>query len=511
MTESSRVTLIPSTPSGGGPTSRRKMPATPVILAAGAILITMYTVRYLADPALPGNQTSLPLGWWGWFDQSMTLRSTRALVDGNFDPGEHYYPFGYALLGTLFYFAAPSHTFFLVDLLSLLGAFIGFVALARRLGLAPLLSAPVFGLSLLGNSLLFRQWIVPWSTTPVGGFMWMLLACCASWLDGRRRPFVIGLLMAAVPACRPSDALTVLPCLGALIWADRRTRSGRWADWLRLAAGAALVTTPVVALHLAVHGFAANGYIASSSQVGFTLEDLGWKAYVLLLEPQLWFADGQGLLQRMPWVALGLTGLVAAFVRGQKDRVLATVLLVHGVLYTSYVDLLPSGLWRFLHVHYFAWAVPGYGLMAALLIRDLARPGWPRRIAGASAVAAAVVFGLRVVPAPAAADQPAKAVDFAGPVPPFTDTYLDWSLALQDARGVLRNMVDVRVLVYPSGIRVLALRRGLVGTVEWIPGRSPQGYEGTKPTSRWTMATRFTWPPRWLRTPPPSAIGIPSE
>ena len=149
--------------------------------------------------------------------------------------------------------------------------------------------------------------------------------------------------------------------------------------------------------------------------------------------------------------------------------------------------------------------------MAALLIRDLARPGWPRRIAGASAVAAAVVFGLRVVPAPAAADQPAKAVDFAGPVPPFTDTYLDWSLALQDARGVLRNMVDVRVLVYPSGIRVLALRRGLVGTVEWIPGRSPQGYEGTKPTSRWTMATRFTWPPRWLRTPPPSAIGIPSE
>ena len=181
----------------------------------------------------------------------------------------------------------------------------------------------------------------------------------------------------------------------------------------------ALVTTPVMAFHLAVHGFAANGYIASSSQVGFTLQDLGWKAYVLLLEPQPWFADGQGLLQRMPWVAVGLTGLVAAFMRGQKDRMLATVLLVHGVLYTSYVDLLPPGLWRFLHVHYFAWAVPGYGLVAALLIRDLARPGWPRRIAGASAVAAAVVFGLRVVPAPAAAEQPAKAVDFAGPYRPL--------------------------------------------------------------------------------------------
>ena len=505
------VTLRPSTPHARVPRDWRKAPAIPVILAAGVILATIYTLRYLADPAVPGNQATNPLGWWGWFDQSMTLRSTKALVDGNLDPAEHYYPFGYALLGALPYAATPSYAFFIVDLLALLGALAGFVALSRRLGLVPLLAAPLFGLALLGNSLLFRQWVVPWSTTAVGGLMWVLLACCAAWLDGRRRPFVIGLLMMAVPMCRPSDALAVLPCLGALLWADRRSRSGRLADWFRLVAGAALVVTPVAALHLAVHGFAGNSYIVSSGLVGFTLDNLGWKAFVLLLEPQPWFADGEGLLQRMPWIALGLAGLAPALMRGQKDRMLASVLLVHGVLYISYVDLLPPGLWRFLHVHYFSWAIPGYALLAALLLRDGARPGWPRRIAGASMAATAIVLGLRVVPTPAAADQPAKAVDFAGPVPPFTSTYLDWSLALQDARGVLRNMVDVRVLIYPSGVRVLALRRGLAGAVEWIPGRSPSGYEGVKPASRWTTATRFTWPPRWLRPAPPSAIGIPSE
>ena len=509
--EGSGAAPSPSIPRDGTLTDWRGVPVLPLVLAAGAVLAAVYTLRYLADPALPGSHASAPLGWWGWFDQSMTLRSTRALVEGTLDPAEHYYPFGYALLGAVFYAVTPGHAFFLVDLLSLLGALAGFVALARRLGLAPVLGAPLFGLSLLGTPLLFRQWVVPWSTTPTGGFMWVLMACCAAWLDGKRRPFAAGLLMMAVPACRPSDLLAVLPCLGALLWADRRARPGRRADWLRLAAGAAVVAGPVVALHLAVHGLTKNGYLVSSGLVGFTLDDLGWKAFVLLLEPQPWFADGQGLLQRAPWVALGLAGFAPALVRGQKDRMLGAVLLAHLVLYVSYVDLLPPGLWRFLHVHYFAWAVPGYALLAALLLRDLARPGWPRGIAGASVAAVAVVLGLRVVPAAAADGEAAKAVDFAGPVLPFTATYLDWSLALQDSRGVLRNMVDVRVLIHPAGVRVLALRRGLVGAVGWIPGRAPPGYEGATPTARWTTATRFTWPPRWLRPAPPSAIGVPSE
>jgi hypothetical protein len=482
-----------------------------VVPATVIILICWYALRYLGDPNLPGNQAGEPLGWWGWFDQSVTLRSTKALARGNLDPSQHHYPLGYALLGVPLYSEAKNHPFFLVDLLSLLGAFGGFVAVARRLALPAALAAVLFAVVTVGDGALFRQWVVPWNTTPVGAFAWLLLAACAAWLDGRRRPFLVGVLAAAVPACRPSDAVVILPCLVTLAWADRRLWRARLGDWGRLAVGALLVLVPVVALHLAIYGPVESLYMQNSARIGFTLHDLGWKAYVLLLDPYPWFADGKGLLQHAHWIALGLAGLVPALARGAKDRMLAAVLVVQGVLYVSYVDLLPTGLWRFLNIHYFAWAIPGYALLAALLLRDLAWPGWARRIALASLAGTAIVLCLRVVPEAVAEDQPAKAVDFAGPSPSFFDTYLAGELALRDARGVLHDDTDMRAFLYPGGVRVIGLRRDLVGPVEWLPGQAPPGFDGTAPSARWAASVRLAWPPRWLRRASPPGIPVPAK
>lgn len=474
------------------------------------LLIVWYISFYLGDPNLPGTQAGAPLGWWGWFDQSATLRSTKALALGDLNPSQHHYPLGYALLGVPFYFVTKTHPFVLVDLLSLLGALAGFVALARRLALPAALAAALFAAAVLSDGVLFRQWVIPWNTTPVGALAWLLLAACAAWLDGRRRPFLIGVLAAAILACRPSDAMMVLPCLITLAWQDRHLRRAQLADWARLAAGAAVVLVPIVALHLAIYGPRESSYMRSSAQIGFTLHDLGWKAYVLLLDPYPWFADGKGLLQQAPWLALGLAGFLPALIRGAKDRMLAAVLIVHGVLYVSYLDLLPTGLWRFLNVHYFVWAIPGYALLAALLGRDLIRPGRMRRVAAASLVATAVVLCLRVVPKRLTADtQPAKAVDFAGPLPPFDRTYLARRLALRDARGVLRNAVNMRVFLYPGGVRVIGLRRDLVGPVTWLPGEAPQGFQDASPAARWAISVRLAWP-RWLERAPPPAIPIPT-
>ena len=485
--------------------------AVPLVAIA---LACWYTLRYLGDASLPGNNPAEPLGWWGWFDQSMTLRSTAALVHWNLDPSQHHYPLGYALLGVPSYFKAPNHPFFLVGLLSLLAAFAGFVALSRRLGLPAVLAAALFAAATLGDGALFRQWVIPWNTTPVGASVWLLLAACAAWLDGRRHPFLIGLLAGSVPACRPSDAVLILPCLAALAWSDFRAhRPSSWKlglrDWGWLAAGTAAVLAPIVALHLAIYGPASSLYMRDSAQIGFTLHDLGWKAYVLLLDPFPWFADGTGLLQHAHWIALGFAGLVPALVRGLKDRMLAAVLAVHGVLYVSYVDLLPTGLWRFMNVHYFAWAVPGYALVAALLVRDLVRPGRARRIAALSLAGAVVVLCLRCVPEAVAVQYPAKAVDFAGPMPSFMDTYLLKPLAVRDARGVLLNKADMRVFLYPGGVRVIGLRRDLVGPVEWLPGEAPPGFEGTAPAARWAGSIHLAWPPPWLSRARPPGIPVP--
>jgi hypothetical protein len=452
------------------------------------------------------------LGWWGWFDQSMTLRSTAAFAHWNLDPSQHHYPPGYALLGVLPYFEAPSHPFFFVDLISLLAIFLGFVTFARRLNLSTAASSALFAAAALFDNLVFRQWVIPWNTTPVGAFVWLLLATSAEWIDGRRRPFLIGLLTGGVVACRPSDLVVVLPCLAGLSWHDLQSRTWRWHEWSWLAASAAGVLIPIAALHLAIYGPVPSLYMRSSAQIGFTLHDLGWKAYVLLLDPFPWFADGKGLLQRRHWIALGLSGLMPALLRGPKDGMLASVLAVHGVLYVSYVDLLPTGLWRFMNIHYFAWAIPGYALLATLLVRDLLRRGWPRRIALAAMVGTLLVLCLRYDPKAAAAGQPtAKAVDFAGPLPPFMATYFG-TLAVQDAEGLLQNGVGMRVFLYPGGVRVVGLQRDLVGSVAWLPGQAPPGFDpSAAPVARWSPSLRLAWPPRWLRRPQEPRIPVPAQ
>ena len=468
-----------------------------------------YTAHYLHDPALPGAQALQPLGWWGWFDQSVTLRSTAALAAGNLDSSQHHYPLGYSVLALPFYWAGADFSFFTVDLVSLLAAFVGFVGFARRLALPRALAALLFVLALAGDRIFLRQWIVPWNTIPVGACFWLLLANCAAWLDGRPRPFVIGVLLGVIVACRPLDAILTLPCLATLAWTERRAAWAALRPLGRLLAGAAVVLTPLAFLHLAIYGFAPSLYMRSSAQIGFTLHDFAWKAYVLWVDPYPWFADGEGLLQRAHWIALGLAGLAPALLRGPKDRMLAGVLVLHGVLYTSYVDLLPTGLWRFLNIHYFAWAIPGYALLAALLVRDLAGKRWPRGVAVAAIIGTAALLCVRVVPRAVSADEPAKAVDFAGPMPPFVDTFLMGALAVRDANGVLHDYSDFRGLIYPGGVRVIGIRRELTGPVEWVPGSAPQGFERTIPDARWAESIRLAWPPRWIRRAPRPAIPVP--
>ena len=373
------------------------------------------------------------------------------------------------------------------------------------------MAALVFAGALLPDETLFRQWVVPWNTTPAGAFTWLLLAASSAWLDGVRRPLFVGALMGAVVACRPSEAVVIIPSFLTLVAAEQNAWRQRGPDLLRFIAGVALALLPFVVMHLAIYGPARSNYMRSSAGIGFTLYDFAWKFYVIGVDPFPWFRDGKGLLQHAHWIGLGLAGLVPALLRSVKDRMVAATLIIHGVLYTAYVDLLPMGLWRFLNIHYFVWAIPGYALLAALLLRDLIRSGRPRSIALASLAASAFALCVRVVPVPAQADQPAKAIDFAGSNPPFLDTFFSGRLALRDGLGTLVDTTAIRTFIYPGGVRVVGLRRDIVGPVAWLPGRAPQGFETAEPVARWGMALSLQWPPAWLNRAPPTSIPVPLQ
>ena len=429
--------------------------------ATGALLLTfLYVYNYLAYYALPGNQVAFPLGWWGWWDQSQFLKSTLALARFDLSPDQHWYPLGYALLGAPFagLLRLRMHPFFFVDLTSLLVAYAACNSFMRQCGLPIRWAVMLFLLSVAGDQVLFMQWVIPWNTTPVAAMLWLLLATASRHMAGIRRPMMLGFLAISVPILRPTEALLVIPSLLAVLAADLRHGRIRWADIVRFAVGVLAPSLLFGALYLGTYGFHLNDYMRRAGEIGFTLYDLSWKAYVILVDPRAWIGGGEGLIARCPWLVFGIAGLAPAM-RRPGTAVLAVTLILHSVLYLSFVDLLPTNFWRFLSVHYWTWSFPGFALLGVLLVRDL----WSAttRLPAAAALAAvALMLCVKIVPVPTSLGSSVKAVDFLVGQRSFDKFYFD-PLQMVDAAGPMENIKQVRAIAIRQGVRILALTRSL--------------------------------------------------
>jgi hypothetical protein len=427
-------------------------------VAVGSLLLTvLYAVDYVNYPALPGNNNAAQsLGWWGWFDQSKFLESTRALARLDLSPAHHFYPLGYALLGAPFTRVMPQHPFFLVDLAALLITYAAFVRFAFRCGLEPLYGATIFILASAVDPVLFHQWVIPWNTSPQAAAMWLLFANAAAHMQGERRPIRLGLLAAWVPMLRPTDALIACVPIAGSLAVDVLRHQLKPSDVVAFM-GAVLVPLMVYgALHLVIYGPGPSDYMRVAEGIGFTFHNFGLKAYLILVDPRAWIGGGEGLIRRCPWLILGLAGIITAL-RRQVPAVLALALVVHGALYLTYIDLLPTSFWRYKNVHYWTFAFPGYALLAALWLRDLFQSDARPRAVGA-------IFGvllllcIRLEPVPAGSDQPSDALDV--PVGPrdFNTIYFGTYYAT-DAVGTLRNIQQMRGFPFGSGVRVLGMTR----------------------------------------------------
>jgi len=452
-------------------------------VTAGAMLLALfYTAGYLGHQVLPGNDPAYPLGWWGWWDQSQYIGSARALAAQDWTPSSHWYPLGYAILAAPFVHLQRAHLFFFVDLACLIACYGGFLAFARRVGVGAPWAVPAFVLAVAGDPRLFQTWIEPWNTSPTAALFWLLLASIAGHFDtftaSRLRLGTIGLLAAAIPLFRPTDGLAAAVCVAGVLLHDGLGRRLSGRNLVAMALGGALVMLPYAALYLRIYGLHQTEYVRISRQLGFVPGDFVFKAFVLLIEPRAWFGMGEGVLERAPWIVLGLAGIVSALTASRPPARWALALLVvamaaQAFLYIAYIDLLPSGLWLYHAVHYFKWMVPGFALLAVLWVRQLIMGR--RLVAVLALVGLLVILSVRIVPERETNGGQSRLAYFPGLIVSWPDGYLAPALALQDAAGSLPNITAMRLVPLPDGLRAVALRRKFEPPIAWAAGAAPTG------------------------------------
>lgn len=440
------------------------------------IEFAVVAAAYLAVAWLVYGGVPEAVYWNGWADQSLYVESARAFLHGDLGAARHWYPFGYSLALAPLAWLPMWLAFLIADLFFLLGAWRGFRAVARRFGVKGGWALGVFLLTTVFHPYIGMQWITPWTTTLSACLIWQALARALALADpvedesfrhsSVRGAFVLGLVLGAIPATRPVDGvIAAILAFYVLARAWRRPR-----EIAAAALGGVLVLAAYLALHLAIHGPVLTDYMKLSAAHGMNFARLGWKAYLILVEPQPWFPYGWGLLRTCPWLPLGAAGLLVGLLPGRTGRssaaLLGLVAVVYSALILAYVDLLPSGLWYYGNVNYFKWLMPLFGLFAVVFVKAARDRPLP-----ASALLALVLLPttLRFVPVPATADEPARALLLPGVAAPANrDQVYQAHSVIRDRAGLLRNFFEYHQVQRGDGqVVAIALRRDFAGGETW--------------------------------------------
>lgn len=354
------------------------------------LLTLIYVGAYLMFSFTPGvNPLYSPLGWWGWVDQGFYLKAANAFYALNFSADQYFYPPLYSALGSIFLIGSSDHPFFLVNLLCFLWftyVFIRFCDLyfSRAVGVFLLFASTICAI------LIFENFVIPWTSTLSAALLATGIVGLI-WVDevkrGKRRDvrnwqaFIVGLSLGLMVPTRPADALIGMVIGCAFIWsywtlpktADTQKHMLRFL----ISAGSGAIVGPAlfIGFNLGVHGALLGNYLQVAGSHGFFMADLPEKFFSIWLHAEpLYGEPGASLVEQYPWLLLSLAGLVWIALRGDfLLRTMALAITAFFVLYLPYGDLLPSGLWRFLNVHYFKWTFPFFALFACILVAQVMR------------------------------------------------------------------------------------------------------------------------------------------
>src|SRR5262245_45647275 len=361
-----------------------------------ALVAVAYVYTYFAHPDTPGNSPlEHPLGWWGWWDQSLYLKQANAILHGDLTADKHIVPPLYPAVGAIFLNWSSGHPYFLPDLLCWLWFVFAFIRFADRYvprwsGLVLLCGTTIVNYELLEN------FVIPWATTlsmallatGILGLVWL-----EDVREGKRKQisswqfFMVALSLGLLAPTRPIETV-VGGVLGLALliryWRVRRNAAANLPPPSRflplVVIGSAIGPSIYFVFNKMVFGNPLGGYINVAGANGYFPADLPEKFISLWLDGKTLYGENNaGLTEHYPWLFLSLAGLVWALLRGDALlRVAAFAICLLFALYMPYSDLRPNGLWRYLNIHYFKWTFPFLALFAWLLVKQVIE-GWRRQ------------------------------------------------------------------------------------------------------------------------------------
>jgi hypothetical protein len=484
---------------------KKTLPTLPVFMAAEALI---YLLTYAQHPATPGNSKKDPLGWWGYWDQSQYLRSAQALYAHNLNPGEHWYPFGYSILGAPFASGTHAHAFLLPDMACMLAAMGAFVFVCRRLSLSEFAASAMFMFATMGSHSLREVWAEPWNTTLSTALIWSAFALFAlhETAPAPRRglarwaALLTGMLVPLMFVTRMTDLLIAALLVLGFVLEPNETWAVRTRRGMEMTIGALVTGVPLLVLWLRIWGFAEPAYMHISRALGFDVPTLAWRSYLLLITPDGWFEDGAGLFARLPWLLPGIAGMIYLpfIMRSAERRVLlflSSAIFLYLALFCSYTDLVPSGLWQYHNVHYFKWCAPGLLLLGVKLVEH-----WRAKPKAALGCCVFVLFltCIRLGPRPIVTGQAAWMIKLNGQVSTRSPALFN-EFRFVDQVGPEIAIRDIRTVPTDEGWRFIAMHRpfrgaltvaGLGDTV-WPDGVWPEGMAAEQ---RFTRGLSLGWP-----------------
>lgn len=452
-----------------------------------------YVIAYLSAWALPGSFNA-PLGWWGWTDQGLYLKSAQAFSHLDLRDLQHWYPPLYSLSAAPFVRIMPIHSFFIVDITCFLIVLAGFLKISSKvIGLLP--SALLFGGTICFPWILADNWVIPWTSTLSAAITTILLLACADERFARGGSPLPSYLAVAIFAgllalARPLDFVIDLVLFGyvairsiAATWIEDRVvlTKRNLAIFAALAVGLASGPALLAVFNLKVYGSLVTPYVLGSRESGYDLATIPQKFVSLFNDSSaLFLAPQQTFLHRFPWLVVTMAMIPSVLIFGSHILRLVTVIAsFHVAMYLAYGDLTPHNLFVYYTIHYFKLWMPYFALIGVggLIFLYRERSTGSAKYAAASGLGLAAIlcsFGFHFTPAPICATllgphtiaiEPATGsettvdfIDFSGVQSEFLSKYLiGANLVVADDRR-LRRLGDIQFVKGPTATRALFLR-----------------------------------------------------
>lgn len=454
------------------------MPAV-LLLVAG-----VFAWVYWTNAAVPRGEGSA--GWMAWHDQTLYVRSAKAMLQGDLTPEKHWYPPLYPAMGAALVGWSPAHAFLPINLLALLWFSFVFIRFSDQY-LPRWGGVCVLAAALLFNTRIVEHFIIPWTTNLTDallasgllGLVWTREV--ARGVRGRLswwRIAFVALCLGLIVPTRPADSVVGMVIGMGFVWGlvrAAKTGARHLPAWPLVVAALSLALVGPVLLwvfNMLVFAEAKGDYVTRHA-LGFFPETLPVQLFSFWIDAgPIYGRHGVALLERQPWLLFSVPGLVWILIRGDASLrwVGLSVCALFGT-YLSFAYIMPGSLWKFMTIHYFKWSLPYLGLFGVVLLVAVAgawRRGVGRLLPTCVLVAGIILplsmrievnhhpirvqetagqeLGLRCeLPA-----MPVSFIDFSGLVPPSKFI----------ARKELQVSVDGRPLVWLSDFKAIGLDGG---------------------------------------------------